>query len=341
MPQVRGGAAGIGAHPFFPWIGSKANPVDAPSSVHGVRAERPQPAAPVRTVRPTGAGGEGRLVLLLCSGEARAGDIAEWISHLGAESGLLLTAVRVDPRADPAHDLLDPRFVTRLEGWIRDRRAVAVFGSPPCSTWSRARFRPIAFGPRPLRDRESPYECLANRTPAEVQACDLGTALLLRTMLLLQLAVERGLWVGLEHPQDWGPPYPSIWSSPWVQAWVREGGITVNSFDQCMWGAMARKPTSIASQDPAASAVLCRRCNHARAHRPAVGRGAAGFRTTPLAAYPSPLCKALAGLMVDAALRTAACGAGAPFVEREAGPATRFSHRVAARFATGKYTAQI
>eukprot|EP00974_Lingulodinium_polyedra_P102220 9898582-Lingulodinium_polyedra.AAC.1 len=59
-------------------------------------------------------------------------------------------------------------------------------------------------------------------------------------------------------------------------------GSTVR-FDQCRYGASARKPTMIVSNDPAiASLAAC--CDHGNAHAPAIGlRPGGGFVTTPLA----------------------------------------------------------
>eukprot|EP00974_Lingulodinium_polyedra_P072934 7058813-Lingulodinium_polyedra.AAC.1 len=59
-------------------------------------------------------------------------------------------------------------------------------------------------------------------------------------------------------------------------------------FDQCIFGAAARKPTQLVTNDMAVAAALrsvgCRgRCNHARGHPPAIGKSASGFKTTPLA----------------------------------------------------------
>eukprot|EP00974_Lingulodinium_polyedra_P001223 117502-Lingulodinium_polyedra.AAC.1 len=77
-------------------------------------------------------------------------------------------------------------------------------GMPPCSTWSRVRRRRIVNGPRPLRDRQHPYDCMPDRASREQRACDLGTYVLLRVMQILLAAGAAGAWVCLEHPRDWG-----------------------------------------------------------------------------------------------------------------------------------------
>ena len=54
----------------------------------------------------------------------------------------------------------------------------SVLCSPPCSMWSRARHVPLGKnGPRPLRTRDAPFSCIADRTEKERRACDVGSTL--------------------------------------------------------------------------------------------------------------------------------------------------------------------
>ena len=92
--------------------------------------------------------------------------------------------------------------------------AFGALGGPPCSTFSRIRHVWVPGGSRPLRSRDNPLEPLPGLAPDEIRQCDVGTALLLRTLILLAILGCRGAWAALEHPQDPGrAPFPSIWNS--------------------------------------------------------------------------------------------------------------------------------
>ena len=138
--------------------------------------------------------------------------------------------------------------------------------------------------------------------------------------------------MGLEHPRDWGIPFPSIWASTWVLDRFRLIGVALHHCDQCVFGCASRKPTTFGTNDPSAS-ILSVYCNHREGHAPAVGRSSTGgWRTTPLANYPPALCDALAGLVVDACGNAVRNGKGTPFDKVKLPRAAGFSHRVAALF---------
>ena len=160
-------------------------------------------------------------------------------------------------------------------------------------------------------------------------------------MQILLAAGAAGAWVALEHPRDWGAPFPSIWASPWVLEWIRLIGVTLHHCDQCVFGCTSRKPTTFGTDDPSAS-ILDRSCNHRDGHVPAVGRSASGgWRTTPLANYPPALCDALASLIVDACGNAVRNSKGTPFDKVELPRTAGFSHRVAALFIDAEGPGQI
>ena len=183
--------------------------------------------------------------------------------------------------------------------------ALGLWGAPPCSTWSKARHKEIPNGPRPLRSRENPLECLPGRSPQERRSCEVGTGLFLLTIWLLGCVASSGGWVGFEHPKGHRPPYPSIFATAELlelQAYMSGRYI---SFHQCLFGAVSVKPTGFLTNDSAMFQVLCGVnggcCNHVARHTASIGRSlAGGLKTTPLAAYPPALCMALAGAVVTA-----------------------------------------
>ena len=70
--------------------------------------------------------------------------------------GFTLQLEELDIERSPEHDLTDQALWDRIFEIIRDG-GWCVLVSPPCNTFSRARFQFERFpGPRPLRSREYP-----------------------------------------------------------------------------------------------------------------------------------------------------------------------------------------
>ena len=190
---------------------------------------------------------------------------------------------------------------------IRAGRCAGGLGSPPCSTWSRARHRPLpgGGGPRPLRTREEPFACIHDRSSRERSACIIGTDLALIVVYLLSLIAALGGWIALEHPADPGPPFPSLFATEPIADMCCLLRCVIVDFHQCLHGAPARKPTGLLTNDfSLARRVLVThngKCNHPQGHRAHIGINEAGqFLTTPLAAYPPRLCQCLAQCFADA-----------------------------------------
>ena len=212
----------------------------------------------------------------------------------------------VDPLIDASLDLLAEPFWRWLLELAQTGRVRAAFAMPPCSTWSAARRRPLpgGGGPRPLRDRESPWCPLPGRSERERRACDIGTMLMLRCLAFLGTVWSEGGWIGMEHPRDFGAPVPSVWASAPLRALVAHSGAILHHVDQCEFGAVARKPTTLLLDVPCLVPELAVQCRH-RGHPPAIGRSSqGGFKTTALARYPQRFAQAIArvaagGFMAD------------------------------------------
>ena len=132
---------------------------------------------------------------------------------------------------------------------------------------------------------------------AEQRAHALGSYLVLVCVYLLGISGE--IWRGLEHPRDPAKePFPSIFASQAADL-LRKHGMHDVIFDQCRFGAVARKPTQMLINQDDHDAKLAALCIHDW-HRPHIGIDPSGrFYTTPLARYPPKLCKTLAELAFE------------------------------------------
>ena len=204
---------------WYPWIESEQNPADAPSRVfeppkqkaQRLHAPCPEPQQPQAAQEvplpnlPWGWSAE-RYFLHLCSGPRNDGDFTGAFHAEMSSQGLAVRCVGIDPLNGHHGDLLDPAVLSNLEGAIAAGHVVGGLASPPCSTVSAVRHVPLpgGGGPRPLRARSAPFECLPNRTARERSACELGTLLYLLCLDLLSKIRERGGYISLEHPADRG-----------------------------------------------------------------------------------------------------------------------------------------
>ena len=273
---------------FFAWVASGENPSDDPSSWYGIRRLKTQhvrpsgiekipnatdttkpvvdPACPLELLARDAMGYGVELVLRgpscsylyffhFCSGFRRYQDVVESAQHAFARDGYLFVCIGLDP---VIHERLDC-FSTDVLAWVVDTaragRCVGALGSPPCSTWPKARRKEIPNGPRPLRSRENFLECLPGRSLQERKSCEVGTGLFLLTIWLLGCVASSGGWFGLEHPKDYSPP--SIFATAELldlQAYMSGRYI---SFHQCLFGAVSVKSTGFLTNGSALYQVLC------------------------------------------------------------------------------------
>ena len=192
------------------------------------------------------------------------------------------------------------------------------FGSPPCSTVSAARHRPLSQqgGPRPLRSRSDPWIPLKYCSPKEVQAVRIGSLLFLLCLGMLGEIRAHGGWVGLEHPADrHQEPYPSFFNTVEVQKFLRFCGMAYYVMHQCRFGAKSVKPTGLLL--PWGCSGIQLKCNHIGGHPPLIGIDHSGrFLTTPAAHYPQGFCQALSDLFVSRLVQVESKGYKLPFAPR-------------------------
>ncbi|CAK9055594.1 Uncharacterized protein SCF082_LOCUS30033 [Durusdinium trenchii] len=306
---------------WHPWLPSKDNPADEPSRRFEPRGGAPTPAkveapasSPDVDLRELGLWREDTLFFIhFCSGPRRKGDLLDAVETLCTEHGIAAQGLAIDPLAEVGGmigehkaDLLQHTWYEKLMHIIDSGRVAGGFGSPPCSTISAARHMPLrgrkpgsGSGPRPLRARANPWVPLDYCTVKERLAVDVGTALFIITTGLLGEIARRGGWVGLEHPADRGrEPFPSFFATAVVRDFCAYFRLFYTHLDQCMYGAVSRKPTGILQ--PHGCRSLAAVCNHDGSHEQLLGLDKDGrFRTTPAAQYPSGLCFALADSFVQ------------------------------------------
>ena len=194
---------------------------------------------------------------------------------------------------------------TATNWWINRVRAgqvVGAGGGPPCETYTAARFLPD--GPRPLRTGTHP-DGLPALTAKEWAQLRVGSRLVFFIFeVLLELAKYGGCGFA-EHPQWplWARKFDpaSIWSSYQARLCRTLNCFSAVSFDQCVVGSPAKKPTTILllRLDSFRHEILQTgsggRCNHPRgAHEQLQGRNEQGeFRTAVGKIYPVGLNQSL------------------------------------------------
>ena len=301
---------------WYPWLPSKDNPADEPSrrfepagaSVAKAEVASSSPAFDLREL--SWWKQDTVFFIHFCSGPRRSGDLLDAVEILSAEHGIEVQAIAIDPLADVGWkftgyraELLQHEWFEHIMNLIASGRVVGGFGSPPCSTISAARHVATqgrqTRGPRPLRARQNPWVALPYCTSKESMSVDIGTALFLITLGLLGEICLRGGWIGLEHPADRKrEPYPSFFATPEVSQFTHFFRLFYTELDQCMYGAISKKPTGLLQQRGCPS--LSMHCTHSVPHAQLLGLDSRGhFRTTPAAQYPSGLCFALASSFVE------------------------------------------
>eukprot|EP00438_Fugacium_kawagutii_P008683 Skav210826 [mRNA] locus=scaffold1597:393139:398030:- [translate_table: standard] len=238
------------------------------------------------------------------SGYRRHGDLHTILDQQSLESGVQLFTLSVDLCMQrESGDLARPAAYK----WWRSRalagQLMGCGGGPPCETYTAARWNDEQ-GPRPLRDRACPWGrfALSNR---EWKQLAIGSQLMHFMLMMTLVMIQTGGCCFVEHPQ-WPlwlelPKVASIWGSRQMRLLRTVASVAVTSFDQCVFQANAKKPTTILTvrlqrfRCCALTTGWGGRCSHAAGyHRALKGRTATGaFRTAEHKVYPEALNRAL------------------------------------------------
>eukprot|EP00438_Fugacium_kawagutii_P028838 Skav229822 [mRNA] locus=scaffold2672:76324:80457:- [translate_table: standard] len=250
------------------------------------------------------------------SGYRRDGDLHTILDQQSLTSGTCLFTLSVDLCMQRARgDLAKPAALR----WWRERalsgQLMGCGGGPPCETYTAARCQE-GDGPRPLRDRACPWGKPA-LAPKEWAQLAIGSQLMHFMLMMTVLMVQTGGCAFVEHPQ-WPlwldlPQIASAWGSRQMRLLRTLACVAVTSFDQCIFRARARKPTTILTvrlQSFRCCALTTGwggRCQHpAGFHKALKGRNAHGhFRTAEHKVYPEELNLAL-GTAIHSFARTLA-----------------------------------
>ena len=205
----------------------------------------------------------------------------------------------------PRFDLSRARLRRQLLDEVQRGQFALVVASPPCSTFSRARYsgRP---GPPPLRSAEflRGFPRLNGRNRDRIARANLFVDF---SVELLQAQAAGRRWGLLEHPEDLGARRAgipgSIWRWPAVRALVEHPGWTTGALLQSAWGRAFAKPTRFVTSLPGFSSSLFPgwpEWDEAGRYTGPLPRGPAEeqligfsdgvFRATGAAAWPSLLC---------------------------------------------------
>ena len=244
-----------------------------------------------------------RAVVLLYSGPQDQHSLE--VAIHGEAPGITPSLVPIDTKRDGCtdkHDMLSDEPYFSLCTAAAAGSVIFVGGGPNCRTWSVCRLTPP--GPPQVRGRDDKSAWgLKDIPPEERIKCDQDNILLARLMYLWSLAQEgrkSQVFGFIEHPSDpsWASAHklarqaPSIWAMEAVFHWACSLGLVYFHFDQCMFGQVARKATTIAS-NLSLSPMQDNYCNHS-SHPSNVN-----IRSDDLSRYPWKMMQVLATAIVE------------------------------------------
>ena len=126
-------------------------------------------------------------VLYVFAGKQRKSDVRSYLAQMWQGH---LDLVELDTERSPDHDVLSGTLWAQVLADIRAGRCKAAFFTPPCNTWSRARFS-NRKGPKPMRNREWPWGFPWLEKKFRTQ-CEQGNALVRLTLQGCQACQDSG-----------------------------------------------------------------------------------------------------------------------------------------------------
>ena len=249
-----------------------------------------------------------RVIVHFFSGYRRTGDLHEVIEQRTLMDNSTIFVISVDLCMQRHHaDLATDQALIWWQKRALEGHILAVGGGPPCETYTAARYHLIdgEHAPRPLRsaDELAGLPALTRRERSQLWIGDSLIRFLIRMLITM---AKIGLAGFMEHPQ-----YPtwfaarkpaSLWSWRAVKLLKGLECCSIVSFDQCVVGADACKPTTLLliRLPHLRKALLQRgshgRCNHPKGtHTGLIGRQSDGsYQTSRAKVYP-PAMNALIG----------------------------------------------
>ena len=199
-------------------------------------------------------------VLYLFSGASRKGSFGEELRKKAGRLQLPLVVTEMDTlNAKRKHNFLRPQVREQVLRTISSGEVDAIVASPPCSTFSRARWA-NRQGPKPLRSARFPRG-FARLKAKDRQKTEEANTLVDFAVEALTEIVKRGGLALLEHPEDLGKRTEggepgSVWRWGSVEALAKLPGVTWGALFQRDWGAPYSKPTRLLGNLPILTNIL-------------------------------------------------------------------------------------
>ena len=260
-------------------------------------------------------------VLYLFCGLPRKADIREFLQKFASSDEFEFEIREVDIERSSDDDLAESSLWSDLLDQVKRGRWDVVVLSPPCGTWSRARYQwKVHPGPKPLRSSIWPlgFPWLSDQCRKQVE---IANYFVFQSILAAGLAAESGGFYLIEHPEDLGEVAgevpASIWQLPEMRQLVEKTQGTTWAVYQCKYSALSPKPTRFASNIRQCKnfqfsswpkfdskhrylGPLPKSCGHRFHVKKLIGKDVSGkWRTSPSASYPSGLCKYLAAIIAS------------------------------------------
>ena len=223
---------------------------------------------------------------------AGTGGVAAAMKQLGVPC-LPPIDIVAEGEVSSARDVQDEEFWTFIKELIHRGSVRFLHLGTPCSTFSAARAVKMKNGPRPLRSLEHPLG-LPFLAAVEKQQAQLGNMFLDKSVEAALAVLAEGGDFSLENREK-----SLLWNMPSIQFLKIMYPTFVVSFDQCCFGSLHLKPTTLLTSQALLQA-LSARCKGGHKHIPLEGKvwnkkdRKWVFRAKAAQVYPKPLCEAIA-----------------------------------------------
>ena len=255
-----------------------------------------------------------RVFLVAFGGRRRKGDIIDHLeAHIASANWqhhpyVCAMDLVLHPSHDAARGALGFWIQKIVQGFV-----IGSFQSPPCETWSVARYMELeqSKGPPPLRSADEPFG-LPGLTFKQFKQLEIGSFLLFPSLAMITACALSGCSSMLEHPAFVNKHVrmhaASIWRLPEVIRLLALPNAALHKVLQGEFGMSAVKPTFLGAWGLPTFAM------HAERERKPMDRSRiaalaglnsdGSFKTAIAKEYAEPLCKCIAASFADAARDT-------------------------------------
>ena len=260
-------------------------------------------------------------MLYLFCGRERKADIKHFLQKFGSNDNFDVQVREVDIERSQTDDLLQQQLWDEIFSELHQDFYDVVVVTPPCNSFSRARCNSfLSPGPVPVRNVNHPWG-FPWLTGNNRQLILDHNFLLRQSFKTMNICLEIGCDFLFEHPEDLGKTssgeHPaSVWQLDEMRQFVESGKAFTFAIFQCHFGAQSPKPTRFITTFPLAKTFpaqgwpqldedrnylgpLPAACSHQFHVRKLIGKENGKWKTADSAAYPPPLCKWLAQLIVS------------------------------------------